>query len=103
MNDKHLEEPGWYAVIKLLHENGARFSPKAFMAACEGGFEAAVKLMFDEGLDFTPDAKFYTDALEKADKGERDVLISGGLTEATKRGYKAIMSLLREKIAGQSG
>lgn len=89
-------------MVKLLHENGAQFTAKAFQAACAAGHESIVQLMVNEGLDFTPDLSIYKTALEEAIKGEQTKLEMRGQEVASQRGYKAVMKLLREHISGLS-
>ena len=93
---------GWYETVNMLHELGAGFSSKAFINACRGGLDAVVKLMLEKELDFAPDVTYYTEALEKADRAEKEVFMMRGEEEVSRRGFKAIINVLQEKIASLS-
>ena len=92
-------ESAWCRIVKLMHENGARFTPEAFSSMCRQGGLALVKLMLDIGLDFTPDVDYYNTLLEEIVEGERYALIQNSGLEVSKRGYKEIKDMIREKIA----
>jgi hypothetical protein len=98
----HYESASW-RVVKLLHENGAEFTPEAFQTMCREGVLAVVKLMLEIGLDFTPDVDYYKKVLEETYASEKFATITRGEKEVSKRGHKAVRGILREKIAEMSG
>ena len=98
--DDNKQESAWCRIVQLMHENGAKFSPNAFMKFCRVGQLAVVKLMLDMGLDFAPDTEYYSKALKNVDEGEEyAIMLAGHRREVSNKGHSAIRDLLRVKIS----